>query len=89
LLKYTDWSVSKIAYTLGFEYPTYFNNFFNKITGVAPSSIKLLWLKGIDLTVEFFKFPSIILYEFGSKNTNSLLLDFTPEAHKSQQQFWN
>jgi AraC family transcriptional activator of pobA len=40
LLKYTDWSVSAIAFSLGFEYPTYFNNFFKKNTGVTPLSIR-------------------------------------------------
>ncbi len=36
LLKYTDWSVADIAYALGFEYPTYFNNYFKRVTGNAP-----------------------------------------------------
>jgi AraC family transcriptional activator of pobA len=36
LLSHTDWSVSEIAYSLGFEYPTYFNNFFKKHTGTTP-----------------------------------------------------
>lgn len=40
LLQHTDWSVADIAYTLGFEYPSYFNNFFKKLTGTAPSSIR-------------------------------------------------
>lgn len=40
LLKYTDWSVSAIAFSLGFEYPTYFNNFFKKNTGVTPLSMR-------------------------------------------------
>jgi AraC-like DNA-binding protein len=31
LLLHTDWTVSQIAYALGFDYPTYFNNFFKKI----------------------------------------------------------
>ncbi|MEO6849593.1 MAG: AraC family transcriptional regulator, partial [Mucilaginibacter sp.] len=33
LLQHTDWSVSDIAYALGFEYPNYFSNFFKKATG--------------------------------------------------------
>lgn len=33
LLQYTDWSISDIAYALGFEYPNYFSNFFKKATG--------------------------------------------------------
>jgi AraC family transcriptional activator of pobA len=40
LLQHTDWSISEIAYALGFEYPTYFNNYFKRITGNAPSSIR-------------------------------------------------
>ncbi len=41
LLQHTDWSISEIAYALGFEYPTYFNNFFKKITGTTPKSFRL------------------------------------------------
>lgn len=41
LLLHTDWNVSEIAYALGFEYPTYFNNFFKKRTGAVPKSIRL------------------------------------------------
>ncbi|MFV8379882.1 helix-turn-helix domain-containing protein [uncultured Flavobacterium sp.] len=41
LLQHTDWSISEIAYALGFEYPTYFNNFFKKITGTNPKSFRL------------------------------------------------
>jgi AraC family transcriptional activator of pobA len=40
LLLYTDWSVADIAYGLGFEYPTYFNNYFKRITGFAPNSLR-------------------------------------------------
>jgi len=40
LLLHTDWSVSEIAYSLGFEYPTYFNNFFKKQTGSTPLSVR-------------------------------------------------
>jgi AraC-like DNA-binding protein len=40
LLLHTDWSISQIAYALGFEYPTYFNNFFKKKTGDIPKSIR-------------------------------------------------
>ena len=36
LLQHTDWNISDIAYALGFEYPTYFNNFFKKKTGYIP-----------------------------------------------------
>jgi len=40
LLMHTDWNVSKIAFALGFEYPTYFNNFFKKITGTTPKEMR-------------------------------------------------
>jgi AraC family transcriptional activator of pobA len=40
LLQHTDWNISEIAYALGFEYPTYFNNFFKKKTGHIPKSIR-------------------------------------------------
>jgi AraC-like DNA-binding protein len=40
LLQHTDWSVSDIAYGLGFEYPTYFNNYFKRITGTTPNAIR-------------------------------------------------
>src|SRR5215217_2143736 len=36
LLQHTDWNISDIAYALGFDYPTYFNNFFKKLTGTNP-----------------------------------------------------
>jgi len=41
LLQHTDWSISEIAYALGFEYPTYFNNFFKKTTGTNPTAFRL------------------------------------------------
>ena len=40
LLLHTDWNIAEIAYALGFEYPTYFNNFFKKKTGHIPKSIR-------------------------------------------------
>ncbi len=40
LLLYTDWSVADIAYGLGFDYPTYFNNYFKRVTGTTPKSIR-------------------------------------------------
>lgn len=40
LLQYTGWNVAEIAYALGFEYPTYFNNFFKKLTGTNPKSFR-------------------------------------------------
>ena len=41
LLQHTTWSISEIAYALGFEYPTYFNNFFKKKTGEIPKAVRL------------------------------------------------
>jgi AraC family transcriptional regulator, transcriptional activator of pobA len=40
LLQQTDWRIADIAYALGFEYPTYFNNFFKKLTGTNPKSLR-------------------------------------------------
>lgn len=40
LLLHTNWNVSEIAYTLGFEYPAYFNNFFKKQTSLTPRSFR-------------------------------------------------
>lgn len=40
LLQHTDWNIAEIAYALGFEYPTYFNNFFKKKTGHIPKSVR-------------------------------------------------
>lgn len=40
LLQHTDWNISEVAYALGFEYPTYFNNFFKKLTGTNPKSLR-------------------------------------------------
>ncbi|GAA0542038.1 response regulator transcription factor [Chitinophaga japonensis] len=40
LLQHTGWSVADIAYGLGFEYPTYFNNYFKRATGVTPQSFR-------------------------------------------------
>lgn len=40
LLQHTDWNIADIAYSLGFEYPTYFNNFFKKLTGTTPRSLR-------------------------------------------------
>jgi AraC family transcriptional activator of pobA len=41
LLHHTNWSIAEIAYSLGFEYPTYFNNFFKKMTGTSPTALRL------------------------------------------------
>ena len=40
LLLHTDWSIADIAYALGFQYPTYFNNYFKKIIGATPKSFR-------------------------------------------------
>ncbi|MDP4257174.1 MAG: helix-turn-helix domain-containing protein [Bacteroidota bacterium] len=40
LLHHTDWSVADIAYALGFEYPTYFNNYFKRVTGTTPKALR-------------------------------------------------
>jgi AraC family transcriptional activator of pobA len=40
LLKHTDWGVAEIAFSLGFEYPTYFNNYFKKQTGTTPTAFR-------------------------------------------------
>lgn len=40
LLYHTNWNINEIAFALGFEYPSYFNNFFKKITGTTPSSLR-------------------------------------------------
>jgi AraC family transcriptional activator of pobA len=41
LLQHTNWSVADVAYALGFEYPTYFNNYFKRVTGVTPKFFRL------------------------------------------------
>ncbi|MFD2904319.1 helix-turn-helix domain-containing protein [Sphingobacterium anhuiense] len=40
LLQHTDWNISEVASALGFEYTTYFNNFFKKLTGTNPKSVR-------------------------------------------------
>jgi AraC family transcriptional activator of pobA len=40
LLQHTNWPVAEIAYALGFDYVTYFNNFFKKHTGDNPTSLR-------------------------------------------------
>jgi len=40
LLQHTDWNIAEIAFALGFEYPTYFNNFFKKKTGTIPRAVR-------------------------------------------------
>lgn len=40
LLKHTDWNIAEIAFSLGFEYASYFNNFFKKHAGFTPTGIR-------------------------------------------------
>jgi len=40
LLLHTDWNIADIAYALGFEYPTYFNNYFKRMTGTNPKALR-------------------------------------------------
>lgn len=40
LLKHTNWNVSEIAHSLGFEEPTHFNNFFKKRTRQTPTNFR-------------------------------------------------
>jgi AraC family transcriptional activator of pobA len=40
LLKHTDWNISEISYSLGFEAPSHFNNFFKKHTSVTPGAYR-------------------------------------------------
>ncbi len=40
LLKHTDWNISEIAYSLGFEEPAHFNNLFKKHTSLTPKSFR-------------------------------------------------
>ena len=42
LLQHTDWNIADIAYALGFDYPTYFNNYSKRMTGTNPKSIRAL-----------------------------------------------
>lgn len=42
LLQHTTWSIADIAYALGFDYPTYFTNFFKKKTGQSPKSLRAI-----------------------------------------------
>lgn len=40
LLQHTDWNIADIAYSLGFEYPSYFNNYFKRMTGTNPKALR-------------------------------------------------
>lgn len=41
LLQHTDWNIADVAYSLGFEYPSYFNNYFKRITGTVPKASRM------------------------------------------------
>jgi AraC-like DNA-binding protein len=40
LLKHTDWNISEISYSLGFEEPAHFNHFFKKNAHTTPSAFR-------------------------------------------------
>ncbi|WP_207421579.1 helix-turn-helix domain-containing protein [Desertivirga brevis] len=42
LLQHPAWNIADIAYALGFEYPSYFNNYFKRMTGTNPTSLRSL-----------------------------------------------
>jgi AraC family transcriptional activator of pobA len=42
LLRHTNWNVSEISYSLGFEEPAHFNNFFKKQTSKTPSAYRIV-----------------------------------------------
>jgi len=39
LLQHAEWNIAEIAYALGFEYRSYFNNYFKRMTGTTPSTL--------------------------------------------------
>ena len=41
LLKQTDWNISEISYTLGFDELAHFSNFFKKHTALTPIAFRL------------------------------------------------
>ena len=44
LLIFTDWDIAEVGYTLGFEQPSHFNNFFKKYGNVSPLKFRQLKL---------------------------------------------
>lgn len=40
LLKHSNWNISEIAYSLGFEETSHFNNFFKKTMGITPQRFR-------------------------------------------------
>jgi len=47
LLQYSHWRIAEIAYSLGFEYPQHFNNFFKRRTGKSPRDYRGLLLVNV------------------------------------------
>ena len=41
LLQHTSWNIADIAYALGFEYSSYFNNYFKRMTGTNPTLLRV------------------------------------------------
>ena len=41
LLKHTNWNISEISYSLGFEAPSHFSNFFKKHTNMTPGTYRV------------------------------------------------
>lgn len=41
LLFHTNWDIAEVGYTLGFEQPSYFNNFFKKLTKTTPKQFRI------------------------------------------------
>lgn len=41
LLKHTNWNISEISYSLGFEAPSHFSNFFKKHTNMTPGTYRI------------------------------------------------
>lgn len=42
LLRHTNWNIAEISYSLGFEEPAHFNNFFKKQTSTTPSAFRII-----------------------------------------------
>ncbi|UZR98119.1 helix-turn-helix domain-containing protein [Chondrinema litorale] len=40
ILNHTDWNIADVAYCLGFDDPSYFNNFFKKQTSITPKTFR-------------------------------------------------
>ncbi len=42
LLKHTDWNIAEVGYSLGFDEPAHFNNFFKRKTNQTPRSYRIV-----------------------------------------------